>query len=242
MRAWYQENCIWQETGSLSEALGLNDFNKGSIAVVGAGGKTSIIFKLAEEFAARCVKVVITTTTRMYREPGSLATTVEKAKRLLEHQSVVIAGLNAEEGKIAGLEEAERKGLTQIADIVLIEADGSKRKPLKVPASHEPVIPGGVDKIIVVAGLSGIGTKLSDSCHRAELAGELLDVATDHSIQSKDIVQMIRKGYLEQWKVNEIPVSVILNQADNEERCRVGIDIANMLVPYSCVVAKLIQE
>lgn len=242
MRAWYLDNSIWQETDSLSEALGLRDFIKGSIAVVGAGGKTSAIFRLAKEFAARDLKIVVTTTTRMFREPGSLATTPEEARALLGHQSVVIVGRPAEAGKIAGLENEQAKVLTQIADIVLVEADGSRRLPLKVPAAHEPVIPSGMDRIILVAGLSGIGAKLSDSCHRAELAGELLAVPLDYILEAKDIARMLRSGYLESSLSFGYQVLVLLNQTDDTCHRKEGENVANLLAPYSCVVAKLKEE
>lgn len=239
MRAWYMNCNIWQETVSLSEALGLQEFTKGSIAVVGSGGKTSAIFQLAKEFATRDLRVVITTTTRMFREPDALATTVQEAKELLEYQSVVIAGRPAEDGKISCLLEEPANELTQIADIILIEADGSKRLPLKAPAFHEPVIPCGIDRIILVVGLTGIGAKLSKSCHRAELVSELLKVPMDHIIRPEDIERIIRKGYLEKWIFGDAPVSVLLNQADNAGLLRTGESIAKLLMPYSCAIAKL---
>jgi probable selenium-dependent hydroxylase accessory protein YqeC len=242
MRAWYQNDNIWQETTSLSEAFGLRDFLKGSIAVIGSGGKTTAIFQMAKEFAARDLKVIITTTTRMFREPGILATTSQDARKLLEHQSIVIVGIPVENGKIAGLVEEQANELTQIADIVLVEADGSKRLPLKVPAAHEPVIPSGTDRMILVAGLSGIGTRLSMSCHRAELTAELLEVSNEHMIQPEDIGRMILKGYMEKLISGKSQVTVLLNQADDTELRRTGEDIAKLLTPYSCVIAKLKEE
>ncbi len=242
MRAWYQNNSIWQETASLSEALGLRDFNKGVIAVIGAGGKTSAIFQLSSELAGRELKVIITTTTRMFREPGVLATTPKEATELLVHQSVVIAGRPTEDGKIAGLVEEQVKELSQIADVVLVEADGSKHYPLKVPAAHEPVIPSGTDRIILVAGLSGIGAELSECCHRAELVSELLEIPMNHSIRYEDIGRMIMKGYLERRIPDQSKVTVLLNQADDTELHKAGERIAKLLTPDPCVIAKLKEK
>ena len=242
MRAWYQNNSIWQETASLSEALGLQEFNKGSLSVIGAGGKTSAIFQLAKEFAARGRRVIITTTTRMYREPGALATTPQEAKELLAQQSVVMAGRPAEEGKISGLGDDEIDELKQLADIILIEADGSKRLPLKVPAIHEPVIPRGTDRIILVAGLSAIGARLSKSCHRSELVSELLEVSMDHMIRPEDMARIITKGYLERRIPAPSIVTVLLNQADHTELRETGEIIAKLLSPHSCIMAQLKEE
>jgi probable selenium-dependent hydroxylase accessory protein YqeC len=242
MRAWYRDNCKWCEANTLTEALGLSKVIKGSIAVVGAGGKTSTIFRLAEEFATRGLSVIITTTTRMFRKPGALATTTAQVRELIEHQSIVIAGRPAEEGKIAGLEEAQYRALTQIADIVLVEADGSKHLPLKVPALHEPVVPSDVARIIIVSGLSGIGRKVSEGCHRAELAGDLLKVAPDHIIRPEDVARLIQKGYLEQRVPEGVQVIILLNQADDAGLCRKGEEVAKFLEPNSCVIARLKGE
>ena len=242
MRAWYLDNSIWQETSSLSQALGIGDFGKGTLAVIGSGGKTTAIFRLAEEFAAKELKVIVTTTTRMFREPGSLATTVEEAKELLEQQSIVIVGRSAEEGKIAGLEEEQAKELAKLADIVLVEADGSKHFPLKIPAAHEPVIPSGSDKIILVVGLSGIGARLSESCHRAERISELLDLTMEHIIESKDIVNMLQSGYLDKLLSARHQVLILLNQADDTKLRRTGEFIAGLLEPITCVISELNQE
>jgi probable selenium-dependent hydroxylase accessory protein YqeC len=178
----------------------------------------------------------------MFREPGILATTSQEARELLKHQSIVIVGSPVENGKIAGLVEEQVYELTQIADIVLVEADGSKRLPLKVPADHEPVIPNGTDRIILVAGLSGIGTRLSMSCHRAELTSDLLEVSKEHVIRPEDIGRMIRKGYLGKPILGNSQVTVLLNQADDIDLRRTGEDIAKLLTPYSCVIAKLNEE
>ncbi len=45
---------------------------------------------------------------------------------------------------------------------VLVEADGSRGRPLKAPAEHEPVIPASTDVVVAVVGLSVIGQALSE--------------------------------------------------------------------------------
>lgn len=243
MKAWYRKNNIWQETDSLLEAINMRYWQKGSVAVVGAGGKTSAIFQLAKEGVARNKSVIITTTTHMYREPGALATTAEEARSLLARQAVVIAGRPVEDGKIAGLAEGERKGLAEIAELLLIEADGSKRLPLKVPSDREPVIPEGTDRVIVVAGLSGIGQPISKCCHRQELVQSLLQTSSEHIIEPKDVALMISKGYLTNKLLKkESSVTVILNQADNAATRAEAEEIADYLKPCSCIITKLKGE
>lgn len=64
----------------------------------------------------------------------------------------------------------------QLADIVLIEADGSRRMPCKVPAAHEPVLLPQCDIVLAVAGVSALGESLEKGCFRAELAQQILRV------------------------------------------------------------------
>ena len=58
---------------------------------------------------------------------------------------------------------------------VLIEADGARRLPLKVPAGHEPVIHPRTTHVLSVYGLDAVGAALKDVCFREELAEKLLN-------------------------------------------------------------------
>ena len=53
----------------LTELLDIDVNSKKIISVVGGGGKTSLIFRLAEELAEQGKKVIVTTTTHMAFEP-----------------------------------------------------------------------------------------------------------------------------------------------------------------------------
>ena len=56
------------------------------------------------------------------------------------------------------------------ADLTLLEADGSRRKPMKVPAEREPVILPECDLVLGVIGLSCLGKPLREVWFRPELA------------------------------------------------------------------------
>ena len=53
----------------LTELLDIDVNSKKIISVVGGGGKTSLIFRLAEELAEQGKKVIVTTTTHIAFEP-----------------------------------------------------------------------------------------------------------------------------------------------------------------------------
>ena len=79
-------------------------------------------------------------------------------------------------GKLESLPEQELVEYMQDADIVLIEADGAKGMPCKVPAEHEPVIWETSDIVIGVMGMSALGKPLQEVCFRKKEVEELLGV------------------------------------------------------------------
>ena len=149
------------------------------VSVVGAGGKTSLIFAWARELASAGKNVVITTTTHMYRP-----------ERMEEDGIRIVVSDDPERPDKVSAPPAEvLDSLRDTADVVLIEADGSRRMPLKWPADREPVIPDYTDVTVCVAGLSALGRRTADVVYNAEglpdvLKRETADMNLIHAIVS----------------------------------------------------------
>ena len=131
------------------------------IAVCGAGGKSTYIKRKAEEYASKGKRVVVTTTTHIFNE-----------KKYSEYENIILAGEPVDDSKLGPLSESDYMRLCDTSDIVLVEADGSRRMPIKIPAGYEPVIPENADETVVVMGAHALGRKLRTVCHRAELLPE----------------------------------------------------------------------
>lgn len=155
----------------LTEGLGLADARV--ISLCGGGGKSSLMFALAREWAAAGERVLVTTTTRIARSEAADYTTVFAADAaavlarmasITDRLVVAMAANDADPVKLRGFppEEIDRLAASGRFTRVLVEADGSRRKPLKAPAAHEPVFPASTDVVIMVAGLSGLGHPLSE--------------------------------------------------------------------------------
>jgi len=155
------------------------------VALVGGGGKTTLMFRLADELVEAGRRVVTTMTTRIFvgqmaRAPvaltlddlGDLPAQAAGLLRLLPgalaaHGHVLIAGGRAEEpDKAQGIPPALADLLAAQPDVdcVIVEADGSRRLSFKAPAEHEPVMPSTATIVMPVAGMDVVGRPL-DAAH-----------------------------------------------------------------------------
>ena len=172
------------------------------IAVVGSGGKTTLIKKLAAEYAAGGKSVLVTTTTHMFREEDTLLTDDPAAiLQALKEKGCVMAGI-PEGMKIKGLSQETFEAVASAADVILVEADGSKHMPLKFPNASEPVIPENVDRIIVVWGPHGLDKPAKEVCHRLELVKQCLNITDDTIITLDHVRKLLEEGYLLPLKEN----------------------------------------
>ena len=166
------------------------------ISIVGSGGKTTLLKKLAAQYRAEGKRVFATTTTHMFLEENMLITDdADTIIRALQEDGFAVAGLS-DGKKLCALSKETYEAACIHADVVLVEADGSRMHPLKYPRETEPVIPENTDRIIVVCGLNAMGQKANDVCHRLELVKDCLDIQNDTVITASHIQKLVTEGYL----------------------------------------------
>lgn len=229
------------------------------VAFTGSGGKTTAMLRLAGELVSSGGRVLVTTTTHILSpDPqqfpvtiveNSLAVLIRLAEYALErHQAVVLARGMGKDDKLLGLDPdwiadlRDRLPLTYL----LVEADGSRRRPFKAPATYEPVIPLAADWVITVAGLSAIGEPLSeDFVHRPERVAALCGVPLDNPITPAMMAAVLRHP---EGSTRGAParakVVALLNQADDVVRLRAGREVARELIARGAerVVVAALQE
>ena len=155
----------------------LLDIRPGVTAVIGGGGKTTLLRKLGEELAGKGNRVLLCTTTKIQPFPElPCALTGAELEVLRREHRLLCAGT-----PVPGTEKltAPETPMAQLAawfDYVLVEADGAARRPLKAHASHEPVIPAEANQTVCVVGASGFGQAIADAAHRPERYAALADV------------------------------------------------------------------
>jgi molybdenum cofactor cytidylyltransferase len=157
-----------------------------SVALVGGGGKTTAMFRLAREAVERGGRAITTTTTRIFGAQIALApahvpaadlTRERVAAALGIHRHVLVIGpTETGSGKAEGVSlDLFRRLRAWFPDACLLnEADGSRMRPFKAPADYEPVIPTETTLVVPVVGADVFGQPLdADHVHRPELVGAL---------------------------------------------------------------------
>lgn len=223
---------------NLGEALRVK--RNGRVAFVGAGGKTTGLFQLARALES---PVVVTNSVHLGAWQAGLADhhlvisrpeDVERFSGQVEGVTL-ITGAPGENDRLQGLDldtlEAVHDMANRLGFPVLVEADGSRRKPLKAPGEHEPVIPGWINMVVVVAGLTALDQPLSASVvHRAERFAELCRMKTG------DVITDFQIGWLlihPLGGLRNIPTAsrrvALLNQADEPAQAESGFRIAKII-------------
>lgn len=143
--------------GIFSEALAIRP---GVTAIIGSGGKTSLLYRLADELKDGG-SVLVTTSTHIL--PPEHLPVYTRTGRV---RGVCCVGTPC--GIKLKAPEQSFEELAGLADFVLVEADGSAHLPIKAHASHEPPIPPNANNRILVVGVSGLNRPVGEAAHRAE--------------------------------------------------------------------------
>lgn len=215
-------------SGNLASALKIEP---GITAIIGSGGKSTLLRALGLELMRDGGRVLLCTTTHMLPvagvpwdgssrrldaapwKPGALhapGCTCEACAGLARGSICQAGVLDPETGKLSSPAESLDQ-LAQRFDYVLAEADGSKQLPLKAHAAWEPVIPAGTANAIWVVGASGLGKPIDEVVHRPELFCERCGCEpTD--IATPERVAMVLNAELQMLSLDT--ARVILNQVD----------------------------
>lgn len=224
-----------------------------SVAFVGAGGKTTAMFQLAREIAP----ALVTTSTHL---GGWQVSTADR--RIIWQANtqppdfsgltgicLLTGPLDPASNRYGGLDAVQLEQLRQAAINyslpLLIEADGSRQKALKAPAAHEPAIPGFVDVVVVVAGLSGLNRPLSDETfHRAERFAALGGLKMGKNVSAAGLARVLKDP---EGGLKNIPAGArriaLLNQAETGElQSAAGAMAGELLETYDSVLVASLQS
>ena len=241
---------------SLAQALRLN--SSPCIAFIGSGGKTTAMFQAARTLsgAERVGPVIVTATSHLGAWQTTLADrhiiTASPALEELEHglKGVVLITGEIDGTRTKPINDQLLSWLRQFCGDhsipLLIEADGSREKPLKAWADHEPPIPAFVELVVQVIGLGGLGKPLSDEyVHRPEFFSRMSGLQSGEKVTTEALIRMLTHP---ENATKNIPDNakrvMLLNQADTPELQSVAQGLGQSLISSydSVIIASLTQE
>jgi probable selenium-dependent hydroxylase accessory protein YqeC len=162
-----------EKVHSLVEALAIG--SREHIALVGGGGKTTLLFALAEELKRSGKRAITSTTTKVWHREalqsekvlllGDGADWRNRTSGELSRGGTVFVGRRIlGSGKVEGISPSLADALFDESDVhyLIVEADGSAGHPLKAPAEHEPVIPSSVTLVVGMMGLEAVNARLDE--------------------------------------------------------------------------------
>ena len=140
------------------------------MALVGGGGKTTLLFALGGQLPAR---TLLTTTTRMGRDrTGGFPCLIDPSDAELaaafSHDDAVLVWKSADNRKALGFGVSTVDGWFSAgtADHIVVEADGARRRPFTAPAPWEPPIPPESTHVVACIGADALGYVIADRLHR----------------------------------------------------------------------------
>ena len=216
------------------------------VSLVGAGGKTTLMFELARELASEDQRVLSTTTTRIFKPDPDLSSLIyvtEDLPAVLEKLDAPVSGglhVTAACGELAAgnkligyaPQQIDVLQKTGFFEWIIVEADGARQRPLKAPAAHEPAVPASSGWVIGVVGLEAIGKPLDDRyVFRPQQYCLLTGVAAGAPVTSESVVRAILSphGILKGSPPGAKRI-VFLNGAEGTVRCAAGCEIARLLM------------
>jgi len=228
----------------LREAITLE--KGGVVSFVGAGGKTSLMFRIARELSNAGESVLTTTTTKIMmpskdQSPhvilsDSFEEVLDKARPLIKnnlHISAASQRTDSTVEKIAGFEPEviDRIWKAGVFRWILVEADGASRRPLKAPAFYEPVIPDCSGWLIGIIGMKAIGKPLGERwVFRHKLYAEITGLKPEEPVTEESVAAaLIDKNGIMKGSPSHTNKVVFLNMADNQKLVESGRRIANIL-------------
>ncbi len=224
------------------------------VAFVGGGGKTTAMFRLADELTQvdqKKYRVLTTTSTRIFaaqinRSPAhvifepeqqTIADVLPRLNAAIDKygQVLLIGQSDKSSGKAFGIAPKiiDAFAATGHFDVILNEADGSRMRPFKAPADHEPVIPASTTLVVPVVGLDILNQPLNDNTtHRAERVSHLSGTALNQPITVDTVANLLSHT---NGGLKNIPpyarVVPLLNKTERPAQLAAAQAIATRLLP-----------
>ncbi|MBQ8662810.1 MAG: putative selenium-dependent hydroxylase accessory protein YqeC [Eubacterium sp.] len=214
------------------------------ISLVGGGGKTSTMYAIAEGFWRQGKRVLVTTTThirgaeigvedllkeQVTENTAVFAKNLQEVEQLWQMNRIVVIGTGNAGEKVSMPESEFLSEAMAKAETVIIEADGAKCLPCKVPIENEPVLLSECNVVVGVMGMDALGQPATDICFRYERAKEVLGFEEGHQISQMDMARILVSEQGTRKGVEDRDYYIVLNKCDTSELLAAAGEIAGMV-------------
>lgn len=176
----------------------LLNIHPGLTALIGGGGKTTMMYTLGQELSQKA-QVILCTTTKIF-PPEHIPCLAENPRAAdiaaaLKISPLICIGTKNEMGKLSA-PSLPMTTLLTLADFVIVEADGAARLPLKAHAPHEPMIPAESSQVIALAGADGLNRPISEKVHRPEIFARLAGCTVSDTATPERVARVLEQEAL----------------------------------------------
>ncbi len=192
------------------------------IALLGGGGKTSLMKKLGAELSSNGQRVILTSLTRMLNDPDDHVRILDYSERklipeILDSESPLhIMTGKTNESKLQGWSSEFLREIYSIPDVCIFECDGARNLPLKCHNDRDPEVPDFVSQVLIIVGADVINTTLRDGLiHRPELFIRKWKIDRDFILHADFLAEVLtsEKGYLQKVPHNQ-EIIFYINKTD----------------------------
>lgn len=227
----------------LVSALGIGSSSR-CIALIGAGGKTSLMYALAENLVGEGKTVISTTSTKIFPPKPDQSPLLFLSEdrcpvddkiipwiQLLRHVTVGLK-IDRNTGKVLGVSGEQIYSMLSWADYVIFEADGASGRPIKAPIESEPVIPDFADLVIPVMGLDSMFSLANQkNVFRLDEFLRITGLAHGETITAQEIVKLFNHA---EGALRNVPekaqVAVFFNKFDKLGNFDILYDLARRIL------------
>ena len=209
-------------------------------AIIGGGGKTTLLYKFSSHLAETGNSVLVTTTTHLAWPPGAGMNFISpksaaELKNTAVKGQIVLAGYPAENERMTGLRPELLKEAAEYFDFIVYEADGSRHMPLKYHRSGEPPLAENTGLVMQVAGLSALDRPAGEVLHGQAVS----EFSEKQIITEENITELVLRGF--KCGGASCPAVCLLNQADLPGLALRGEQTAKIIrsAGYPCAVGSL---
>ena len=210
---------------------------KGVVSFVGAGGKKSTMFRIADAHPGR---VALTATAhierfpRRFREAAVIGAGEDLMAGIRDMQSARVVSFAHDcdlPGRYAGMSDAELKAILAEGefDVCLIKADGARGRLIKAPAEHEPALSAHTTSVVTVVSARAIGMALNDKlAHRPERVAAVTGARIDEPLTPLHVARLLASSEGLLKKTEGLPVTPLINMVDDADRQALAHEAATL--------------